>query len=453
MISPDDLPWSSEAEQSVLGGLLLDNRAWDRVCELLLDKMFFSARHSAIYGAIGSLANANKPADVITVYDRLQDMAHREEAAGEVDRAYLNALAQSVPSGHHARRYAEIVLEKWRLRAILEQADANMETARGPGTADEKLDKIASSIGALERQAVGQVPVPMDRIVVDVVDHINALHEGGEKLGWSTRLPTLDELLGGGFQPGLVYLLGGRPGMGKSSLALWWLVQLAVLDDLTCGYLSQEMSLRECGQRALSSLGRISYSLLRKGEITTGEAWGAFTKATERLAKSPLHIDEQVGLTGNDIRIKARYIKGVKVLVLDYVQLCRGVGEGEQTRNAELEAISRSTKQLAKELNCAVVVLSALNRKVDERHHQRPIMSDFKDCGALEADADVIMTLYPARKEPDSTGSKIMGLDIIKQRQGPVGEIALNFWGDLMSWGESQYEIRELLKSHRGGPL
>lgn len=442
-MADDAVPWSEEAEQSVLGGILLDNRTFDLVSGVINAPMFFDQRHRAIYGAAQTLMTRGLPVDVITVYEHLKDAPGQWKP----DIAYLSALAQGAVSAAHSKRYAEIVLEKWRDRAVRMQADAATAIAAGPGDSAQKLARIVAAFDALERGAVAQTPSGMASIMADLLQHTSDMAERGEPPGWSTRLPGLDHLLGGGFQPGNVYLLGARPGKGKSALALWWQLNLALKDALPCCYLSQEMGKREVGQRAVACAGKISYRRLRTGQLEPDE-WSALSVATERLAGAPLTIDDQAGLSAGDVRIKARYIKGVKVLVLDYIQLCKGAGEGETTRNAELEEISRSLKTLAKDLSCAVVVLSALNRKVDDRSHQRPIMGDLKDCGALEADADVILTLYDIRAEP-STNSRIVGIDVLKNRQGEIGSVALMFWGDNMAWGESEFKVSELLKDTR----
>lgn len=446
MIDSDALPWSQDAEQSVLGGLLLDNRAWDRVGDLLTPHKFYDRRHGAIFLAIGDLINANRPADIITVQDQL--LRQRGAASHELDLVYLNSLINSTPSAHNIRRYAEIVAEKWAERAIIEEADDAMSVAQGPGTAGEKLDRILTGFGALERDRDERKPSTMGEVMMGVVDHLNDLAQNGQPPGWSTRFPGLDKKLRGGFRGGRVYLLGGRPGMGKSALALWWQSKAACHDALICLYLSQEMPKQEVGERAAAQVGRISYERIQTGTLTDAE-WGKLSEAVERLNRADFHVDEQAGLTGTEIRAKARYIKGLNLLVLDYIQLCKGNGESEANRNAELEAISRAVKSLAKEINCAVLVLSALNRRVDERPHGRAIMSDFKDCGALEADADVIMTLFKIKDTP-ATNGVLMGMDVLKNRQGSKGSLVLHFWPDMMDWGESEYELEDLLNEKRG---
>lgn len=452
---PQAPPWSQEAEQSVLGGLMLDNGAWDRAADLVEARQFFDGQHRVIFDVIGSMISSMKPADVITVFQRCQVLGRSNPVAEQVTMIYLNALVESVPSATNIRRYAEIVNETWRERVLIAQADEAMSIARSAGPAAGKLERIVQGFGSLERQNVRNVPRTIQDIMVERLDHLTALNEGSVTMGWTTGLNQVDKLLRGGFQPGRVYLLGGRPAQGKSALSLWMASNSALLDGLSSLYLSQEMPDSEVGERTLAMTAQVSYTNLQTGKLSDRE-WGKVSEGVEKLASANFHIDSQTGLSAGDIGIKVRTIQGVNLVVLDYVQLCRGTGEGENNRNGELEVISRALKQLAKDRNCAVIVLSALSRKVDERGHRRPIMSDFRDCGALEADCDVQMSLFQLRAL-DERGARIMGLDIIKNRQGPTGIVALDFWPDLMSWAESEYRAEDLLapekKRSNGGDL
>lgn len=444
---PAPAHWSVEAEQAVLGGLMLDNAAWDRTGDLLQARHFFAAQHRAIYVAIGSLVNASKPADVITVYAALQ-ARKIDDVAASITLGELNELVSSVASAQSIRAYALIVHEHWQQRVLLAASDRALAISRAPGPATEKLNAIVAGFGELERQHVREVPRRLGELMVEQLDHISDMATGNVTPGWSTGMPQLDVLLKGGFHPGRVYLIGGRPGKGKSALALWCGVHLSLLDNLVTLYLSQEMPASEVTERAISTVGQISYTAVQTGKLSDQE-WGKLTDTSAKLAAIEFHVDAQSGLSASDIRIKARYVKGLNILVLDYVQLCKGTGEGESSRNEEIGAISRALKGLAKDRNCAVLVLSGLSRKVDERAHKRAIMSDFRDSGQLEADADVIMSLFELRAK-DSRGARIMGIDILKNRQGSEGCIAVDFWGDLMSWSESQYRAEDLLKPAKG---
>ena len=320
------------------------------------------------------------------------------------------------------------------------------------------LSELGAEVARMERGQTKEAPEAIGKIVVRMVDHINAVHSGTTEPGWSTGFSSLDEILL--LQRGRVYMLGGRPGMGKSALALQWATKLAVDDRLTTLYLSQEMGKLEVSQRAAARVGQIDYQRLQRGTLADYE-WSDLTEAVEKLARAAMHIDSQVALTAGDIRMKARYVKGLHLLVLDYVQLCKGAEEGENTesRNRELAAISEAIKIMAGKLQIAVVVLSALGRKVDERKYERPILSDLRDCGALEADADVVMTLWPIGKavgRKGDNGARLMCLELLKHRNGPLGTVILNFWSNFMTMTQTEYTLDDLLattKKPAGAPL
>jgi replicative DNA helicase len=450
-------PHSIEAEQSVLGGLLLDNDAWDKVGDILIPDNFYRYEHRMIYEAIGALVNANKPADIITVHDRLKVAGKAGDCGG---MPYLNDLASSVISAQSIRGYAAIIMEKWQRRQIVAASDAAATRAfNSVEPAAEQLAQLGTELARMERGQAREVPELLDTIVVRMLDHVNDVHNGSALPGWTTGFKKLDSLML--LQPGRVYMLGGRPGMGKSALALQWASSLAIDHGLTTLYLSQEMGKLEVSQRAAARVGQVSYTRLQRGNMQDAE-WGRLSEAVERMAKAAMSIDAQVGLAAGDIRIKARYVKGLNLLVLDYVQLCRGAEDGEkaETRNRELAALSEAVKVMASKLHIAVVALSALGRAVDERKNERPILSDLRDCGALEADADAVLSLWPIGKVIDrkgDNGARLMCLEILKQRNGPLGCVILNFWSDLMTFEETEYELDELLKKtkpvNRGGDL
>jgi len=428
--------WHNEAEQSVLGGLLQDNAALDRVADLLTRRDFFSAAHGRIYAAIESLVSASKPADPVTVLERLGTDA--EEVGG---LAYLNALEVSVPSAANIRRYAEIVREHSQHRALMETADKAMEIAAGDGAVADKIDRIAAAFGALERGQVRKMPRSLGEIFAERVDRISDLAEG-QAAGWPTGFPTLDAKLNGGMRPGAVYILAARPSVGKSALAQWIGLGQA-RQGMPTLFLSQEMPEGEVADRALSGLGEIDYGRLQTGALNQLE-WGQLAKAVDDYRGLPFHVDDQAGLTLGDIRAKARSVRGLKLLIVDYLQLSASRG-GHDNRNSEIEEISRGVKQLAKDTQIAVLMLSQLNRKVEERTGKRPILSDLRDSGSIEQDADVVLLMWPI-KERKAEGCMEIGMDIPKNRQGKKGGFVLNFWGDLMRWGESAYRLEDVLK-------
>lgn len=432
-------PHSVEAEQSVLGGLLLDNRAWDRAGDLLTDADFYRLEHRLIYAAMGSMINANKPADVITVFEHLQVMGTAKDCGG---LAYLNALAQSVPSAANIRRYAEIVRERAILRAVITVADEAATAAFNPQgrSAADVLGDVGAAISKLDRRQFRNAPRLMADIALQRLDHYTALEEGTTTAGWPTHIPRLDVVLNGGLRAGGLYLLGARPAVGKTSFAQH-LAQVLASGGLPTLFCSMEMGEAEIADRGVASMGRLSYGALLTGRMSQ-EDWNRASEAMEGLARLPLYVDDQPALTLRDVRFKAKSITGLKVLVIDYLQLMAGTGQKrDANRNAEIEEISRGLKALAKELGIAVLALSQLNRAVEQRAVKRPTLSDLRDSGAIEQDADVVMFLWPVR-ELSAEGRKIVGLGIDKNRQGRTDEFGLDFFGDTQRWGESTADIR-----------
>lgn len=440
MIDPDTLPWSCEAEQSVLGGLLLDGSAWQRVAGVVEARHFFNSAHRRIFTAIESLRDADKPADIITVFERLADDA--EEIGG---LSYLNSLASSVPSATSVRHYADIVREKHADRALRETADECLTIAQSKGTTIARLDRITQRIGQLARGHARSEPIALSTIVRERVEYLSDLAERGndKPLATPTRLTQWDELLNGGMRPGRLYLLGGRPSLGKSALAQWVGLQQARHDGQVVLFLSQEMPKDEMGDRSMSQLARVPFDAIQRGNLCSDQ-WADLARAQDMAAKLEFQVDDQAALTIQDIRLKARSVPNVGLVVVDYVQLCKGAEEGDVNRNTELEIISRGLKELAKELNCAVLALSQLARRVEERPHKRPLMMDLKDCGGLEQDADVIAVLFPIR-EHAGRGRQLIGLDVLKNRQGKRGSLVLEFEGAMLSWWDSEYDVATLL--------
>jgi replicative DNA helicase len=422
-------PHSTEAEQAVLGSVLLDNGAWDRMGDLLSAKDFYRHEHRLIFEVVSVLVNANKPADAITVFERLQAQGKAADIGG---LAYLLALIESVAGSANARRYAEIVRDRAMKRALIGVMDEIASQAfGGDGAAADLLDAAATAIGGLERSGARREPKHLSKVLVQRIDRINEVYEGGIEAGWPTRIPWLDRRLSGGLRPGMFYVLAARPSIGKSSLAEK--IGLPVL------FLSQEMPEGEVADRAIAEIGGVDYEHLQTAKLDDIE-WGMLSAAVETGSQIPFYVDDQPGLTLRQIRVKARSVPGLKVLILDYLQLSEGEGRND-SRAAEIGAISRGLKKLAKEMGIAVIALSQLNRKVEERPGKRPTMADLRDSGEIEQDADVIMFLWPVRDFP-SGDAKLVGLELGKNRQGKRGEIGLDFRGKYQQWGESTESIR-----------
>ena len=427
-------PQSIEAEQSVLGGLLLDNSAWDRAGDLLTDSDFYRFEHRLIYAAIGSLVNATKPADVITVFEQLQTLGKAEECGGLV---YLNALAQSVPSAANLRRYAEIVRERAILRKLIAASDEIATTAFNPqgrqvaqilDEAEGMIFKIGEE-GSRARQGLQS----MDALIVQLIDRVNELHENGaeEVTGVRTGFYDLDKYTAG-LQPGDLVVLAARPSMGKTAFALNIAEHVAVNEGLPVVIFSMEMGASQLALRMVGSLGRIDQQHLRTGALRDDE-WSRLTEAVDRLGKVSVFIDESPALNPSELRARARrqarQCGKLGLIVVDYLQLMSGTSTSDENRATVIGEISRGLKALAKELQCPVLALSQLNRSVESRNDKRPMMSDLRESGAIEQDADVIMFIYrdeyytkDACKEPG-----IAEIIIGKQRNGPTGTVRLTF--------------------------
>ncbi|MES2889552.1 MAG: replicative DNA helicase [Pseudomonadota bacterium] len=427
-------PHSVEAEQSVLGGLLLDNSAWDRAGDLLVDSDFYRFEHRLIYAAISSLISATKPADVITVYEHLQSLGKADDCGGLV---YLNALAQSVPSAANLRRYAEIVRERAVLRKLIAASDEIATAAFNPQgrPVDQILDDAEGKIFRIgeEGSKSKQGFMSMDALVVQLIDRVNELHENGaeEVTGVRSGFYDLDRMTAG-LQPGDLIVLAARPSMGKTAFALNIGEHVAVQEGLPVVVFSMEMGAAQLALRMVGSLGRIDQSHLRTGKLADDE-WGRLSEAVEKLGKVSMYIDESAALSPTELRARARrqarQCGQLGLIVVDYLQLMSGSGGNEENRATVIGEISRGLKSLAKELRCPVIALSQLNRSVESRTDKRPMMSDLRESGAIEQDADVIMFIYrdeyytkDACKEPG-----VAEIIIAKQRNGPTGTVKLTF--------------------------
>jgi replicative DNA helicase len=426
-------PHSIEAEQSVLGGLLLDNSAWDRAGDLLTDSDFYRYEHKAIYRAIGELVAATKPADVITVFEQLQMHGKAEECGGI---AYLNALAQSVPSAANLRRYAEIVRERAVLRKLIEASDEIATNAFNPQgrSVSQILDEAEGRVFQIgeEGQRSKQGFQSMDQLVVQLIDRVTELHDNGAEdvTGVRTGFIDLDRMTAG-LQPGDLIVLAARPSMGKTAFALNIAENVAVHEQLPVVVFSMEMGASQLALRMVGSLGRIDQSHLRTGRLSDDE-WGRLSEAVDKLKSASVFIDETAALNPAELRARARrqarMCGRLGLIVVDYLQLMSGSSGSDENRATELGEISRGLKALAKELQCPVIALSQLNRSVETRNDKRPMMSDLRESGAIEQDADVIMFIYrDDYYNKDSKEPGVAEIIIGKQRNGPTGDLKLTF--------------------------
>jgi replicative DNA helicase len=386
-----------------------------------------------VFGAIGALVNASKPADVITVFEQLLSQGKAEEIGG---LSYLNSLAQYVPSAGNIRRYAEIVRERAILRKLVSASDEIATNAFNPrgrpvatilDEAEQKIFNIGEE-GARTKQGFQA----MESLVVKLLDRVQEMADNpNDVTGVPSGFYDLDRMTAG-FQAGDLIVLAARPSMGKTALAINIAEHVALNEGLPVAVFSMEMGAAQLAVRIVGSIGRIDQSHLRTGKLTDDE-WPRLTEAIEKLRTISLHIDESAGLTSSELRANARRLSRqcgkLGLIVVDYLQLMSGSSNEGENRATELGEISRGLKMLAKELQCPVIALSQLNRSVETRPDKRPMMSDLRESGAIEQDADIIMFIYrdeyytkEACKEPG-----VAEVIIAKQRNGPTGTVKLAF--------------------------
>ena len=429
-------PHSVEAEQSVLGGLLLDNTAWDRIADLLAEADFYRSDHRLIYHHIVKLIEHSRPADVITVAESLESTKDLPAVGGI---PYLSALATTTPSAANIRRYAEIVRERAILRKLAEVASEIADSAYSPmgRDANQILDEAESRVfeiaeqGARGKQGFQDMPPLLTR-VVERIDLLYNRDGASDVTGVPTGFADLDRMTSG-LQSGDLVIVAGRPSMGKTSLSMNIAEHVALEGGLPVGIFSMEMAGTQLVMRMLGSVGKLDQHKLRTGRLQD-EDWQRLTHAVGRLNDAPIHVDETAALNPLELRARARRLhrqyKQLGLIVVDYVQLMSASNEGEN-RATELSEISRGMKALAKELNCPVVALSQLNRSLEQRPNKRPVMSDLRESGALEQDADLILFIY--RDEvynPETADKGIAEVIIGKQRNGPIGTVRLAFLGE-----------------------
>jgi replicative DNA helicase len=429
-------PHSVEAEQSVLGGLLLDNSAWDRIADRIGAEDFYRHDHRLIFQQIARLIDQSKPADTVTVFEALQATGQAADCGG---LPYLNALAQNTPSAANIRRYAEIVRERSVLRSLASVGEEIAISAREPQGRDAKeiLDEAEGKVFRIAEQGARNRTgfARLETLLTRVVERIQELFErsgGSDVTGVPTGFADLDSKTAG-LQAGDLIIIAGRPSMGKTALALNIGEHVAIDLGMPVAVFSMEMGAAQVALRMLGSVGRIDQQRLRTGRLNDQD-WPRLSEAIERMHAAPLYIDETPALNALELRARARRLareyKQLGLVVVDYLQLMSATGSGEN-RATEISEISRSLKALAKELQVPVVALSQLNRTVETRTDKRPVMSDLRESGAIEQDADLILFIY--RDEvynPDTSDKGVAEIIIGKQRNGPIGRVNLRFGGE-----------------------
>jgi replicative DNA helicase len=431
-------PHSVEAEQSVLGGLLLEASALDKITDLMTADDFYRQEHRLIFRQIVRLSELAKPVDVITVAEAL-------EIAGELDKVgglpYLGGLAQNVPSAANIRRYGEIVRERSIMRKLAEVGTDIASSAYNPTGRDaaQLLDEAESKVfeiaeaGSKGKQGFIAMP-PLLSQVVERIETLYARDNPSDITGTATGFTDLDRMTSG-LQPGDLIIIAGRPSMGKTALAINIAENVAMDTKLPVAIFSMEMGATQLAMRMLGSVGKLNQHDLRTGRLQDDD-WGRLTHALGRLNDAPIHIDESAALSSLDLRARSRRLhrqnNGLGLIVIDYLQLMSSnAGKASENRATEISEISRSLKALAKELHVPVIALSQLNRSLEQRPNKRPVMSDLRESGAIEQDADLILFIYRDEvynsDSPDKGKAEII---IGKQRNGPIGKVELAFRGE-----------------------
>jgi replicative DNA helicase len=427
-------PHSIEAEQAVLGGLMLDVSAWDQVADMVRTKDFYRPDHRLVFDAIAALAGNGKPVDVVTVSEQLTRLGELDNAGG---LSYLGTLARDTPTAANVRAYAELVRERSLLRQLIEAGThivASVFNTEGQ-TARELVDQAEQKVFEIAEQGFSgrDGAVAVRTMLPALIDKIDEWHSNPDSLrGLPTGFSDFDKITGG-LRAGDLVIVAGRPSMGKTTLAVNMAEYAAVNPKYksSVAIFSMEMPSEQLMTRMLSSIGGVNLGALRSGRISD-EDWVRVTSATSQLSESRIFIDETPGLTPTDLRARARRVKrehGLDLVVVDYLQLMQVPGTKEN-RATEISEISRGLKALAKELAIPVIALSQLNRGVEQREHKKPVMSDLRESGAIEQDADIILLIYREEVYDKNTTKKgIAEIDIAKHRNGEIGTFLLTFQG------------------------
>jgi len=429
-------PHSLEAEQSLLGGLLIDNEALDKVADLVSVKDFYRQDHQIIYQHIHRLIERSQPADIVTVGESLESNSELNTVGG---LEYLGLLAESTPTAANIRGYAQIIRERSIMRNLVEVGTDIVDNALSPQgrdaqqLLDESESKIFQIAEAGKNDRIGFTDIK--ELLPQVAERIDQLFQRdnpSDVTGIPTGYKDLD-MMTSGLQPGDLIIIAGRPSMGKTSLALNMCEYVSVDTGLPTAVFSMEMASTQLVSRLIGSVGKLNQHKMRTGQLDDND-WEKLSYALGQLNEAPIFIDEGSALNPYEVRARARRLHKqcgrLGLIVIDYLQLMGSAGSTEN-RATEISEISRSLKALAKELNVPVIALSQLNRSVEQRPNKRPVMSDLRESGAIEQDADVIMFIY--RDEvynPETPDKGIAEIILAKQRNGPVGRVKLTFLGE-----------------------
>ena len=425
-------PNSLEAEQSILGGLMLDNTAWDKIADIIVKSDFYRKDHRIIFDGISNLIEASEACDVVTLSEYLENKGELETAGG---LEYIASLANETPGAANAISYAKILRERSVLRSLISagnqiSGNAYLNDGREASELVDEAERLVFDIA--EKGARGRAGFEhLKDVLPDTIDRIELLSKSeGDITGVATGYKEFDKLTAG-LQSGDLVIIAGRPSMGKTTLAVNIAENAAIGSKVPTAIFSMEMPKEQLAFRMISSLGRVDQSHLRTGKFPD-EDWSRINTAVQLMSDAPIYIDDTPALSPTEIRARARRLKresGLGLIVLDYIQLMQVHGTTEN-RATEISEISRSLKALAKELSVPIIALSQLNRSVESRTDKKPIMSDLRESGAIEQDADLILFIYRDEVYNQDTPRKgVADISIAKQRNGPIGDFPLTFVG------------------------
>lgn len=437
--APRTPPQNIEAEQSLLGAILIHDKALLKVVELLAPDDFYREGHRVIFEAMLALFEQGQPHDLITVSNHLSDRNLLEKAGGS---AYITSLTQVIPFAGTLVHYAGIIRQKAVLRRLIQTSgELAARCYDAPGSIDELVDQAEQMIFAVAQTRKKQGFEPMSRIVPKAFDRITRMAGRAEQVtGVATGYAELDRMTAG-LQPSDLIVLAARPSMGKTALGLNIVQHAALVNKVPTAIFSLEMSAEQLALRMICSVGKVDAQRVRTGNLHVSD-WPGLTSAAGRLTQAPIHIEDMAGMTVLEMRAKARRLKsehGIGLIMIDYLQLMQG-RSGSENRNQEISEISRSLKAMAKELDVPVLALSQLNRSLESRNDKRPMMSDLRESGAIEQDGDVIMFIYRDEvynKSPENPEKGIAEVIIGKQRNGPTGTVRLQFVGEHTAFVEA----------------
>jgi replicative DNA helicase len=441
-------PHSVEAEQAVLGGILIDAQAWDQVADVVREEDFYRPDHALIFSALVDLAERAKPLDMVTVNEQLERRGKATDAGG---LAYLGTLVRDTPTAANVRAYAQIVRERSLLRRLVSAGReiAGSVFASDGASARDLVDRAEQCVFSIAEQATGarEGAQRVSAALPALIDKIDEWHSNPDKLrGLPTGFADFDRKTGG-LRGGDLIIIAGRPSMGKTTLAVN-IAEHAALDPSSRASVlifSMEMPTEQVMTRMLSSIGNVPLNGIRSGQISDDD-WVRITSATGQLKEAKIFIDESPGLTPTEVRARARRVKrehGLGLVLIDYLQLMQVAGT-QDNRATEIAEISRGLKALAKELDVPVIALSQLNRGVEQRTEKKPVMSDLRESGAIEQDADMILLIYRDEVYNKDTPKKgIAEIDLAKHRNGEIGTFLLTFQGQysrFMNYAHESYE-------------